>query len=764
MSPVMDTKNPEFVYLMGKNYQKIKFPKHILECNKIFRTIIREIELNLEEKCSIVIFLPTVKIAELQELVKFVAQESSQALKTVNRDLERILLKLQLIAGLKDPEEVAENVELPSEEWLKIVDNFITNEYPELKIEPISSDSTSKEDNEALAGVKKRALEYLAPKMQENQNFIGKFCIFSLIEAILPGFESRTEQLTPTLMKHFITWKEFEFSGVGSKLVAAKNDAAVFAVNRLLDINLKIYTPLSKTKLVSDLMPKIRLDKVSSRYFEEVFEMSVQLPNGQIVRRRGHSLHNAKAKVFLLASKLLATERKLSVERFNKQQLIDFYHKNTAEPSSPLGNLDPTLIIKEALRDFNQNDVKFDRDALRKSGLERMKPYLTENLFKKLTSEQILVKFLPEAVVTATKKSCSISYEDLKWSFEAASKREATENAVNAVLKELFGIELVPLFFQNHEELKEKLASQVLTARNGNKWTSSIAIQGTIISKSDTKLEKSKKAVLNGAISLIAKKHEDDGCFMNRIEFAKCYVNKKSPLLERIQFILTYFTLEQINQNIRFEPTDWLLSSFERTLLDEINQNIHVYELSDRKFKSYVRVNNKLVSATDLKPHAAKKAVIVQAFKEIEKFENKLIVVSKPFEMEKVKKIVTVTIEKKSKTAPKISNRDIIASYRKKALELLYSDRFKKQTQRGPHHAISPLCLLHNVISPSKVIVLQETQLGPYKFESTIEIANKAVTGSGVSKKEAKQDAGRLAFLHILKIDWDRAVCGIKQD
>lgn len=60
---------------------------------------------------------------------------------------------------------------------------------------------------------------------------------------------------------------------------------------------------------------------------------------------------------------------------------------------------------------------------------------------------------------------------------------------------------------------------------------------------------------------------------------------------------------------------------------------------------------------------------------------------------------------------------------------MIYSDRFKIQRKRG--FPISPLCILHNTLSPERLKVLQEIEIGPAKYETTIEFVGKAVTGRG---------------------------------
>lgn len=60
---------------------------------------------------------------------------------------------------------------------------------------------------------------------------------------------------------------------------------------------------------------------------------------------------------------------------------------------------------------------------------------------------------------------------------------------------------------------------------------------------------------------------------------------------------------------------------------------------------------------------------------------------------------------------------------------MIYSDRFKVQHRRG--FTITPLCILHNVQMPDKIKVLQESETGPGKYETTIELVGETVTGKG---------------------------------
>lgn len=82
-SIISESEKNQWVYLMGQNYQKIKLEKYVLESSKAFQQILREIEENLDSKSDIVIFLPGVELKDLEQLVKYVAKESSMKLKEV---------------------------------------------------------------------------------------------------------------------------------------------------------------------------------------------------------------------------------------------------------------------------------------------------------------------------------------------------------------------------------------------------------------------------------------------------------------------------------------------------------------------------------------------------------------------------------------------------------------------------------------------------------------------------------------------------------
>lgn len=229
--------------------------------------------------------------------------------------------------------------------------------------------------------------------------------------------------------------------------------------------------------------------------FDLVFLLQLPL-TGQVVKSQGSSLFNAKEKTFLLASKIVAVEKRQAIERLNKKALIDFYKRETGDVVStapetsdeePLGPFDPKEIIREALNDVNQNEIRVkteydptletdELEQLKKDGLIRIKPFLKRHLYKSLSPKLILLKFIPNVSVSFKKGFCKIQFKDRQWSFHATSTKEVKEIAVTSVLKELFNIELVPSSFETRKGLKEKLQEHISTEKNGSLWTSTVTV------------------------------------------------------------------------------------------------------------------------------------------------------------------------------------------------------------------------------------------------------------------------------------------------
>lgn len=84
-------------------------------------------------------------------------------------------------------------------------------------------------------------------------------------------------------------------------------------------------------------------------------------------------------------------------------------------------------------------------------------------------------------------------------------------------------------------------------------------------------------------------------------------------------------------QNFRFEtPTEWILSPFERFLLDDVDNSIRVKELGENIFKATMLINNETMSTIDSSIEHAKYVLILRVFQQMEENEDTFIVVSKP--------------------------------------------------------------------------------------------------------------------------------------
>lgn len=75
--------------------------------------------------------------------------------------MEQLLSRMNHLVGIKDPEEVIQKVEMPSDDWIKIADFFIKNEFPEFEIptkQPLPDKGRQDQKNSLLYEVKHRAL------------------------------------------------------------------------------------------------------------------------------------------------------------------------------------------------------------------------------------------------------------------------------------------------------------------------------------------------------------------------------------------------------------------------------------------------------------------------------------------------------------------------------------------------------------------------------------------------------------------------------
>lgn len=111
---------PKWVYLMGQKYDKIKLRKDFLKGNPIFAPVIANIEKSLEnEDSEIVIFFPDCNLSDLHDLIKYLTLETPQRLEKINCSLDKILSLLK--KHTEDPEEVVNKVEVPTDDWMLLV-------------------------------------------------------------------------------------------------------------------------------------------------------------------------------------------------------------------------------------------------------------------------------------------------------------------------------------------------------------------------------------------------------------------------------------------------------------------------------------------------------------------------------------------------------------------------------------------------------------------------------------------------------------------
>lgn len=226
-----------------------------------------------------------------------------------------------------------------------------------------------------------------------------------------------------------------------------------------------------------------------------------------MVRARGNSLYNAKQKTFLLSSKLLIVEKKLAIERLNKATLVKFYVNEEGDrlieeksneaniPESPSEIMEvqeltdasndrsshtPTIVVNVpsvSVHEQDEEKKEEEHEALKKRGLDRIKPYLQKSSFKKLTFDSLLHKFLPKAILKSKKKHVfTINYKEYQWCAKGKTNREAMELAITSVFNEFFNIELQPTYFKDVKDYKERFQNATLTAMNKDEFTSTLVV------------------------------------------------------------------------------------------------------------------------------------------------------------------------------------------------------------------------------------------------------------------------------------------------
>lgn len=152
---------------------------------------------------------------------------------------------------------------------------------PNISTSSVLTDSIVQGLHDDKTVVKQRALDWLSSKIEDNR-FIGKLYVDSLLKAMISNAEWYSEDVFPSKIKYNIKWKDYEFKGTGKRLYYAKEDAAIDAITKLLDIKLKGFVVPSKTKFHSEIMCKIKLDEVLLKSERKTYEMSVKVGNNSI--------------------------------------------------------------------------------------------------------------------------------------------------------------------------------------------------------------------------------------------------------------------------------------------------------------------------------------------------------------------------------------------------------------------------------------------------------------------------------------------------
>lgn len=220
-------------------------------------------------------------------------------------------------------------------------------------------------------------------------------------------------------------------------------------------------------------------------------------------------------------------------------------------------------------------------------------------------------------------------------------------------------------------------------------------------------------------------------------------------------------------------------------MLDEIDKNVSI-EPIENKFQATTLLNDNEISCVAPTRTKARACLILKVMTEIETLENE-ISVEKP----KTVKIEDSDDESKASLSSLVisvedseeDNQDceIIPSlqfYKKRALDFLRSERLRRRRDKGLF--ISPKGILSDVLGHIQVNVVSYNKLDSFDHRVTVDFCGELVEGSGkkyfyfvfifflfsfcikgYNEHVAEQDACRLVFTNILKIDWDREVKGL---
>lgn len=206
------------------------------------------------------------------------------------------------------------------------------------------------------------------------------------------------------------------------------------------------------------------------------------------------------------------------------------------------------------------------------------------------------------------------------------------------------------------------------------------------------------------------------------------------------------------------------------------------------QFKATTLLNRKQMSCVDTTRTKARARLILKVVTEMETLENE-IVVEKPFVIKletsssvsesSINSPMTISVVDDSDETRGDDFHPKIAYYKRKALNLLHSEELRRRRKDGLF--ISPKRVLGDVLGHLKINFVSYNKYGSFDHRVTIDFCGELVEGKGkkcifcavfvkIYKKElifrieghnehvAEQNACKLVFIEILKIDWNRAV------
>ncbi|XP_063706445.1 uncharacterized protein LOC134835498 [Culicoides brevitarsis] len=774
MSPNASDNN-KWVYLMAQKCEKIKLKKNFLEANKVFAPILKNIEKSLDnEDSQIVIFLPDCRLNDLHNLVKFLTYTNENKSMPISCSLERLLTKLTA-NGERDSEDVVNKVELPTDEWIELANDFIRTEFPQIEVPEVPkpdeicnsqetleessvSESLSVVENDELDLVRQRAVTYLTPKIRKNK-FSGRLSVDSLIKAMIPDAERHSEEISSTNVKFIIKWHGKIFEGIGKKLFYAKDDAAIKAINELLKVNLKQFDSPTKPKFYGEIMRKIKLDEVRSKRPSKTYKMSVKLPSGQVIKGMADCIFKAKQKTYLAACRQYLIDKNIERENFNKKVLIKFFEDEIQKESNVIEILDKSF---ESISSADSTSLSLDlsdkeRECLKFKGLAWIKSNLRKNLYDRVKPDEMLHHFLPEAILSVSKDDqrtiCKVRYKNCTWTAEGQKLRDARENVVIKVLHEIFGIEVLPVHIPNFKEIKETLENSVKIREKGRGFVATIEYKDQTYTQSVPSPSRShaRSEIVKIALSDLVNARKLHVRMKNRLMFTKFFVEKSFPLLDRVDFVLKHFTFNEKVRGSRFEASCCLLDRYEHAMLEEIDQKIDIVPVDEKNFKATIILNDIEVSAISVSRTKLRECLILKVFSEIQDRIDDEVVLVKPknhvSDADSISEVSSLVLSAEEEDKN-------FAFYRERALGMLRGERLRRRQAKGLF--ISPKAVLHDVMGSEKLQFLEYQKLDSFDHRVKIDFFGEIIEGKGYNEHVAKQNACQKVFTKVLKIDWDR--------